>query len=73
MVRSAQISLISPPMVLILCTMIVYAVCIGGHRYDLGVKDQIQIYLKSVLPLVYPSFRFWPMVFIFCTMVAYGL
>ena len=32
--------------------MIVYVLRISGHRYDLGVKDQGQIYLKYVLPLV---------------------
>ena len=58
MVRSAKISLMFPPMVLIFCTMIVYVIRISGHRYDLGVKKQGRIHLKYVLPLVNPTFEF---------------
>ena len=43
------------------------------HQYDVGDKDQAKIYLKSVLPLVNPCFRFLPRVLIFYTMTAYGL
>ena len=30
---------------------------VSGHRYDFGVRDQSQINMKSVLPLVNPSFN----------------